>query len=84
MATVTEIITRLDSKIYDLIDDVGNITTYKLGDKTVNKTEMLEALTKLRDKYQAIANEEPYEDIRHIAMDFSDYGEELVEFIGDE
>ncbi len=84
MATVTEIITRLDTRIYELLDDVSNITTYRLGDKAVNKTEALEALTKLRDKYQAIANEEPYEDIRHIAFDFTDFGEEVIEFIGDE
>lgn len=83
MPSLTDIITRLDEKIYALIDDVDNVTTYRLGDKTVNKTEMLQALTALRDKYALLAEKEPYEDIRHVALDYGDFGEEEIEFIGD-
>ena len=84
MATVAQIISRIDNKIYDLIDNPGDIASYRIGDKQVNRNQILQELRKLREAYVKIDQETPYEDIRHIAMDFSEFGEELIEFVGDE
>lgn len=84
MSTVTDILARIDAKIYALINDPDSIADYRLGEKSVSRSQILERLTKLRDTYQELAEKEPYEDIRHIAMDYGDFGQDLSELIGDE
>jgi hypothetical protein len=84
MASIADMIIRIDAKIYALINDVDDITSYTLGEKSVKKTEALRALTELRASYADLAEREPYEDIRGIAWDVSEFGEEEAEFIGDE
>lgn len=84
MASIASIITLLDTQIAALLADTDNITSYTLGEKKVNKTEALNALISARVKYAAMDADQPYEDIRGIAWDISEFGEEEVEFIGDE
>lgn len=83
MPSVADIISRIDTKIYDLINDAGDITSYRIGDKRVDKTQMLAEMRKLREHYAKKLEEVPYEDIRHIALDFDEIGQEEIEQIGD-
>ena len=83
MASVSDIIARIDDKIYDLINDTGNITSYSIGGKSVNKTEALNALRALRETYQKLELETPYENIEHIALDLDRFGADESEYIGD-
>lgn len=84
MSTVTDILARIDAKIYSIIDDPDSIADYKLGQKSVSRSQILQRLTTLRETYQKLAESEPYEDIRHIASDYGDFGEDLSELIGDQ
>lgn len=77
-------IATIDALITDLLADFANITTYKIGSKTVEKSQALRELRELRAQYLAEAEDEPYEDIRHVAYDISDFGEDQSELIGDE
>ena len=83
MATVASIITLIDTRIEELLADAMNVTSYKLGNKSVSKTEALRALTELRETYQDLADKEPYEDIRHVAYDVSELGVKTEELVGD-
>lgn len=83
MATPAEIVARLDEKIYAIINDPDAIASYKMGDKSVNRSEILERLTALRETYQALMEKTPFEDIRHVAFDLDDFGQEVSEIIGD-
>ena len=83
MASVSDIISRIDDKIYDLINDVNNITSYTIGGKSVSKTEALNALRSLRETYQKLELETPYENIEHIAFDLDRFGADNSEYIGD-
>jgi len=84
MSAVTDILAKIDTKINAILDDPDNIASYKLGDKSVSRSQILERLTELRKTYQALAEKEPYEDIRHIALDFDEFGVDESEYIGDE
>jgi hypothetical protein len=64
LATITEIISRIDTRIYELLSDVANITSYSLGGKSVSKTEALNALRMLRQQYQQFDLDTPYESIQ--------------------
>lgn len=79
----SDMVTKIDALIDDLLDNFSNITSYKIGNKEVEKTEALKALTELRAQYQAESEREPYEDIRHIAYDFDDLGRDISEYVGD-
>ena len=83
MSTVTDILAKLDSKISAIIDNPDDIASYKLGQKSVNKSEILNTLLKAREKYQALAEVEPYEDIRKIAYDVDEFGKDISEYIGE-
>lgn len=83
MATPAEIVARIDEKIYTIINDPDSIASYKMGDKSVNRSEILQRLTTLRETYQTLMEKTPYEDIRHIAFDLDDFGQEVSEIIGD-
>jgi len=84
MSTVTDILAKIDTKISTILDSPDDIASYKLGQKSVNKSQILEYLLKAREKYQAFAEKEPYEDIRHIALDVNEFGEDISELIGDD
>lgn len=84
MSAVTDILTKIDTKISAILDDPDSIASYRLGDKQVSRSQILERLTVLREKYQALAEKEPYEDIRHVALDFDEFGVDESEYIGDE
>jgi tRNA uridine 5-carbamoylmethylation protein Kti12 len=74
----------IDALITDLLADFKNITSYKISTKSVEKHQALRELRKLRAQYLAESQDEPYEDIRHVAFDISDFGEDESEYIGDE
>ena len=83
MATIQQIIDLIDTQIYALLADTADITTYRIGDKTVNKTEALAELRKTRESYQKAAENEPYENIEHVALDYGKFGTDESELIGD-
>jgi hypothetical protein len=84
MATAADIVSRLDDKIYALLNDTDSIVTYRIGDKMVDRGGMLEHLRHLRETYAKIDAETPFEDIRKIALDFDEFGAEDSEWVGDE
>lgn len=84
MSTPAAIITRLDEKIYEIINDPNNIISYKMGGKTVSKSQAISELRALRETYTKIEAERPYEDIRKIAFDFDEFGADESEWVGDE
>ncbi len=83
MATATQIVDRLDAKIYEIINDPDSIASYRFGDKQVSRVDIIRELRLMRAEYHKIAMEEPYEDIRTIAFDFDKFGREDSEWIGD-
>jgi hypothetical protein len=83
MSSATDIIAKIDTLVSSMLSDVSGVTTYKIGGKTVNKTEALLALGRLREQYQNANENTPYEDIRHIAHDYDELGQNISEIIGD-
>lgn len=84
MSTVTDMLAAIDAKIATIVASPSDIADYKIGDKTVNRSQILEFLLKARDTYQVLAEKEPYEDIRHIASDFDELGTDISELVGDD
>jgi len=83
MSTVTDTLAAIDVKIAAIVASPDDIASYKLGQKSVNKSEILNTLLKARELYQSLAEVEPYEDIRHIAYGVDEFGVEISELIGD-
>ena len=83
MSTVTDILAKIDAKISAVLDDPAGIADYKIGDKSVSRSKILDLLLKAREKYQTLAEVEPYEDIRAVSLDFDDQGNDLSEYVGD-
>jgi len=44
MSTVTDILAKIDTKISIILDSPDDIASYKLGQKSVNKSQILEYL----------------------------------------
>jgi len=84
MSTVTDILAKIDAKISAIIDNPDAIASYKIGDKSVAKSQILSTLIKAREQYQKVAELEPYEDVRHIAYDVDAFGNDISEYVGDE
>jgi len=84
MATASELIAKIDLKIEALLDDSSNVGNYKIGDKSVSKGSFLDSLIASREKLQVMGQgETPFEDIREIATDINEFGEDESEYIGD-
>ena len=83
MATIVDIIAKIDEQVLLLLADPGNITTYSIGGKRVDKTAAILALKSLRETYQKLLEDTPYESIEHIALDFGPFGTDESEYIGD-
>ena len=83
MATVSAILAAIDVQINTLIASPDSIADYKIGEKTVNKSQILSTLLKAREIYQKAAVSEPFEEIQHIALDFNEFGVDISELVGD-
>ena len=84
MATASELIAKIDLKIAALLDDSSNVGDYKIGDKRVDKGKFLDILMNSRAKLIEMDQDStPYEDIREIATDINEFGEDKSEYIGD-
>ncbi len=83
MSAVTDMLDTIDAKIAALIA-ADSITSYKIGDKQVDRAGALKVLGELREKYQALAEKEPYEDISSVAMGYDDLGDDISELVGGE
>jgi len=84
MATTSELIAKIDLKIATLLDDSSNVGNYKIGDKRVDKGSYLDSLMSARSKLQIMGQSETsYEDIRELATDINEFGEDESEYIGD-
>jgi hypothetical protein len=80
----SDMVSTIDALIEDLLANFNNITSYRIGSKSVDKHQALEILRKMRSDYYKASIQEPYEDIKHVAYDHSDFGENESEYIGDE
>ena len=83
MSTVTDLIAKIDAKISTILDDPDSIASYKIAGKSVSKSEIIRELRMLRADLQKEAIREPYEDVRHIAFDIDDFGNDISEYVGD-
>lgn len=83
MSAVTDILAKIDAKIDSILDSPDEIADYKIGDKSVSRSQILKTLLDARERYQSLAEAEPYEDIRHIALDVDGLGNDLSELVGD-
>lgn len=83
MSTVTDILAKIDAKISTILDSPDSIADYKIGDKSVSKSQILNTLMKAREHYQKQAESVPYEDVRHIAYDIDEFGDDISEYVGD-
>lgn len=84
MATAQGILDQIDAQISALLADSSNYTTYRIGDKTVNKTEALKMLGDLQKVYLARLESEPYEEIQGVAFSLDQFGVETTENVGDD
>jgi len=83
VATPASIIAAIDAKVAAVIADPDAIASYRIGDKQVSRSEILEYLLKAREVYSKANVQTPAEDIRHFAFDFDEFGREESEYIGD-
>jgi len=83
MATVSAILSAIDTQINTLIATPDAIADYRIGDKSVSKSQILSTLLKAREVYQKAAESEPYEEVQHIALDFDTFGIDISEYVGD-
>lgn len=83
MATPTELIAKIDIRIAAILDDSNVVGDYKIGDKRVDVGEYLEILNNMRKSLMAQAQDEPFEDVREMALDINEFGIDDSEFIGD-
>jgi len=83
MATVTAILAAIDTQIATLVASPDSIADYKIGDKTVRKSQILSTLLKAREQYRLAVESEPYEDVRHIALGVDEFGIDISEYVGD-
>ena len=79
-----DMVSQIDALIADLLLNFRNIVSYKMSEKEYKPAEALKVLYEMRKQYYEESITEPYEDIRHIAYDHSDFGEDESEYIGDE
>jgi len=79
----SDLVDKVDALLSDLLDNFNNITTYKIGDKTVEKTQALRELRELRAQLVEDADNTPYEDVEGFAIGYSDFGEDESEYHGD-
>lgn len=83
MPTPAQIVARIDEKVYDILNDPSAIASYRIGDKQVSKSEIIKYLLEARKTYQEMNESAPAEDIRHVAFDIDDFGQEESEYVGD-
>ena len=83
MATPTELIAKIDTRIEAILDDSNVVGDYKIGDKKVDVGTYLAQLNTMRKSLMAQAQDEPYEDVREIALDINEFGIDDSEYIGD-
>jgi len=83
MATPAELIAKIDIRIAALLDDSTMVGDYKIGDKAVDRGTYLKSLNDMRVSLMAQAQDEPYEDIREIAVSIDEFGVDTSEYIGD-
>ncbi len=83
MATVAELIAKIDLKIAALLDDSGNVGNYHIGDKRVDSGAYLKILTDARENLLKQGSKEPFEDISSVAYDIDEFGVDRSEYIGD-
>lgn len=85
MPTASQIITKIDARIDEILTSsstVAGIADYRLGEKEVDRSQILAKLLDARKLYQELDEKDPYEDIRHIALDHDEFGVDVSEYIG--
>jgi hypothetical protein len=79
--SASDMVALIDAKIETLLS--GGCVNYRIGEKEYDPADALKILSEMREKYYKASIEEPYEDIKHVAYDHSDFGEDESEYIGD-
>lgn len=83
MATPVELIAKIDIKIAAMLDDTNIVGNYHIGDKKVDAGTYLKILNDMRKSLMEQAQDEPFEDVRAIALDINEFGIDNSEYIGD-
>lgn len=84
MATPEAILAEIDDQILTIISTPDGIASYKIGDKEVDKAEIIQELRKTREFYTKLLTENtPAEDTRLIAELWDDFGRNDSIYIGE-
>jgi len=84
VATVSEIISSIDTQIAELIALPSGTMHYKIGDKTIDRVGYLRELRATREYYQQKLEEDPHEVVQEFAFSFTDLGADDSEYVGDD
>jgi hypothetical protein len=77
-------IAAIDAQITTLIASPATIADYRIGQKSVSKSQVMINLLEARKAYQEQLNAIPAEDFNRFAVEVSEIGEDLTEYLGDE
>ncbi len=76
-------ISDIDAQIATIIASPTSIASYTIGQKSVSKSQVMQGLLDARKMYQDLLNAFPAEDYNRLAIDVSDAGEDLTDYLGD-
>jgi hypothetical protein len=83
MATISELITLAQNNLETVLNaDPSKYVDYRIGDKSVNKSQYVQFLFDTIERLTKISNESPEADFDFAALDFniSQSGEDLSEY----
>lgn len=78
------LIAAIDAQISTLVASPASIADYRIGQKSVSKSQIMTNLLEARKMYQEQLNAIPAEDFNRFAVKVSDIGEDLTEYLGNE
>ena len=81
--TIIQILAAIDTLISTIVSSPDDIADYRIGEKTVSKSQILTLLVEAREEYLLSVESEPWESVQHIALDVDIFGKDLSEYIGD-
>ncbi len=76
-------IAAIDAQIAVLVASPTSIASYTIGQKRVDKSQVMQGLLDAREMYQKRLDTFPAEDYNRLAIDVDDQGRDQSEYLGD-
>jgi len=76
-------LTAIDAAIDTIISDPTAYVNYKIGDKSIDKGNVLKELRETRNYYEKLLQNIPYESIDAVEINVSSFGEDKSEILGE-